>query len=53
MSLYEYLQHLKNFCEIMGAQTDIDNSLRTFYAHAARGYEIKLEKMKLSEAARG
>ena len=53
MTDYEYYQHQKNFCEIMGAQKNIDENLRTFYAHAARGFEIKLENMSMSEAANG
>jgi hypothetical protein len=53
MTDYEFYQHQKNFCEIMGAQKNIDENLRTFYAHAARGFEIKLENMSMSEAANG
>ena len=51
MTDYEFYQHQKNFCEIMGAQKHIDANLRTFYAHAAKGFEIKLNKMILAQAA--
>ena len=52
MTLYAYYQQQKNFCELLGRQPNINENLRTFYAKAARGYEIKLEKLTLSEAAK-
>ena len=50
MTNYEFIQHQKNVCEIIAATTS-DNALRTFYAKAARGFEIKLENLTLNEAA--
>jgi hypothetical protein len=52
MTLYAYYQQQKNFCELLGRQPNINENLRTFYAKAARGYEIKLENLTLSEAAK-
>ena len=51
MTSYEYTQLQKDISERAGAKTT-DTSLRAFYAHAARGYEIKLENMTLAEAAK-
>jgi hypothetical protein len=50
MTLYELYQQQKDFCELMGQQENINTNLRAFFAHAARGYEIKLENLKLNEA---
>lgn len=52
MSLYEFYQHEKNFCEHMAAQNHIDNALCTFYARAARGFEIKMNNLTLAEASK-
>lgn len=52
MTLYEFYQQQKNFCEIMGAQENIDTRLCTFYANAARGFEIKMKKMILAQAGK-
>ena len=52
MTLYEIYQQQKDFCEQMGSQENINTYLRAFFAHAARGYELKLEKLRLSEAAK-
>ena len=52
MTLYEYLQNQKNFCEIMAAQSNIDTNLCAFYARAAEGYETKLNNLTLKEAAK-
>lgn len=51
MTAYETLQIKKDFCTHL-AQTTTDNSLRTFYAHAAQGYKIKQEKLTLVEASK-
>lgn len=50
MKTYELLMLLKNDCERRAANTS-DNALRTFYAHAAEGYEIKANNLTLLEAA--
>jgi hypothetical protein len=52
MSLYEHLQKQKDYCETMGARPNTDTNLRIFYARAARGYEIKLNNLKLNEASK-
>ena len=51
MTAYEFLILQKNLMERAAAHTS-DNAMRTFYAKAARGYEIKLEHLTLSEAAK-
>ena len=51
MTLYAYYQQQKNFCELLGRQPNINENLRTFYAHAAEGYENKAKNLKVSEAA--
>ena len=51
MKTYEYLQHMKNFAEELGARTT-DTNLRVFYANVARGFEIRQHKLTLAEAAK-
>lgn len=51
MKTYELLMLLKNYCERRAAATS-DNAMRTFYAHAAEGYENKAKNLTVSEAAK-
>jgi hypothetical protein len=50
MTAYEFLILQKNLMERAAAHTS-DNAMRTFYAHAAEGYENKAKNLTLLEAA--
>ena len=50
MTAYELLILQKNLMERAAAHTS-DNAMRTFYAHAAEGYENKAKNLTVSEAA--
>ncbi len=49
MTLYEIFKNDENKCTQI-AQTTTDTNLCIFYARAAEGYRIKLEKLTLREA---
>jgi hypothetical protein len=51
MTAYEFLILKKNLMECAAADTS-DNALRTFYAHAAEGYENKAKNLTVSEATK-
>lgn len=51
MTKYEYYQHEKEYCEEMAKQNKNDPALYTFYINAAAGFEIKKNKLSVTEAA--
>lgn len=47
-TVFQHLMEQKDKCEIKGRKAK-DGFLRTFYAHAACGFEMKARKLSLEE----
>ena len=52
MTTYEFLKNQKNYCLLMARAHADDPKLAKFYNNAAEGYEIKIKKLTVEEAAK-
>lgn len=52
MTRYEFLKNQKSYCLLMARAHADDPKLAKFYNNAAEGYQIKINKLTVQEAAR-